>query len=41
MGMRRFPISLRRLYNDMRQLYENLRGLNWYDALIFHLRLVY
>ena len=35
MGMRRFPVSVRRLYNKMRRLYENVRRLYWYDAVIF------
>ena len=39
MGMRQFPISVRRLFNDIgrlyenvRRLYKNVRRLYWYDA---------
>ena len=35
MGMSRFPISVRRLNNDLMRLYENKRRLYWYDAVIF------
>ena len=41
MGMRRFPVSVRRLYNDLRRLYENVRRLYWYEAVIFCLRRLY
>ena len=41
MGIRRFPISVGRLYNSMMWLYENVRRLYWYDAVIFGLRRLY
>ena len=41
MGMRQFKISERWLYNYMRRVYENVRQLYWYDAVIFGLMLLY
>ena len=36
-----FPISVRRLYNDVRRLYGNERRLYLYDKVIFGLRRLY
>ena len=41
MGMRRFLISVRRLYDDMRRLYEIVRRLYQYNIVIFRLRRLY
>ena len=41
MGVRWFPISVRRSYNNMRRLKEDVRRLYFFDAVIFGLRRLY